>query len=88
MYKAVRMRTVAVRERRRWGRDGGARAADGACATVVLRTSCFCLLLGFSAAAPGREAGGRPTMSLTQNLREIMKAVASVPGFDRVLQKV
>ncbi|XP_066102767.1 acyl-coenzyme A thioesterase 13-like [Saccopteryx bilineata] len=27
-------------------------------------------------------------MSLTQNLREVMKAISNVPGFDRILQKV
>ncbi|ELK30695.1 acyl-coenzyme A thioesterase 13 [Myotis yumanensis] len=27
-------------------------------------------------------------MSLTQNLREVMKAISGVPGFDKVLEKV
>lgn len=85
MYKAARMRTVTarLRERGRWGRGGGARARDPRPPDL-----CFRLLLGFSAAARGREAGGRPTMSLIQNLREVMKVAVGGPSFERVLQKV
>lgn len=58
------------------------------CALVL-----FCGLLGFwnltkAILSRGPKAGERPTMSLTQQLREVMKALGSVRGFDRVLEKV
>lgn len=58
------------------------------CALVL-----FCGLLGFwnltkVILSRGPKAGERPTMSLTQQLREVLKALGSVRGFDRVLEKV
>nr|XP_019572392.1 PREDICTED: acyl-coenzyme A thioesterase 13 [Rhinolophus sinicus] len=58
------------------------------CALVLFRG-----LLGFRVLtrfilSRGSKAGERPKMSLTQQLREVMKAIGSAHGFDRVLEKV